>query len=161
MAIICKDVSVIIIYLFIYGWLVGWLVEWFCGTSILVRLFNAKFNRFVSSIGQMNRVFTVWSGRPGFNPRSSHIKDSKMVLDSVLLNTQLYKVRIKGKVALYKEWSSALPNTSCVKLLKSEPLGHLILRSPTLLTFYRVSETKKICHLNVFLFFFFSFIYFI
>ena len=34
---------------------------------------------------------------PGFNPRSSHIKDLKMVLDAALLNTQHYKVRIKGK----------------------------------------------------------------
>ena len=29
-----------------------------------------------------------WSGRPGFNPRSSHTKDSKIVLDITLLNTQ-------------------------------------------------------------------------
>ena len=37
-----------------------------------------------------------WLGRPGFNPRLSHIKDSKMLLDATLLNTQHYKVRIKG-----------------------------------------------------------------
>ena len=37
------------------------------------------------------------SGRPGFNPRSSHNKDSKMVLDAFLLNTQHYRVQIKGK----------------------------------------------------------------
>ena len=42
----------------------------------------------------MNRVF----GRLGFNPRSSHTKDSKMVLDAALLRTQHYKVKIKGKV---------------------------------------------------------------
>ena len=39
-----------------------------------------------------------WAGRPGFNPRSSHTKDSKMVLDAALLNTQHYKGRIKGEV---------------------------------------------------------------
>ena len=39
-----------------------------------------------------------WPGRPGFNPRSCHTKDSKMVLDATLLNTQHYKVRIKDKV---------------------------------------------------------------
>ena len=33
-----------------------------------------------------------WLGRPGFNPRSSHTKDSKKVLDVCLLNTQFYKV---------------------------------------------------------------------
>ena len=32
------------------------------------------------------------------NPRSSHTKDSKIVFDASLLNTQHYKVRIKGKV---------------------------------------------------------------
>ena len=36
----------------------------------------------------------------------------KMVLDAALLNTQCYKVRIKGKVEQFREWSSALPNTS-------------------------------------------------
>ena len=33
----------------------------------------------------------------GFNPRSRHTKDLKMVLDTPLLNTQQYKVHIKGK----------------------------------------------------------------
>ena len=37
------------------------------------------------------------SKRPGFNPRLSHTKDSKIVLDASLLNTQHYKVQIKGK----------------------------------------------------------------
>ena len=35
----------------------------------------------------------------------------KMVLDATLLNTQHYKVRIKGKVEQSKEWSCALPYT--------------------------------------------------
>ena len=48
-----------------------------------------------------------WSGRLGFNPRLSHTKDSKIVLDSALLSTQHYKVRINGKVEQSKEWSSA------------------------------------------------------
>ena len=50
--------------------------------------------------------------KPGFNPRSSHTKDSKMVLDSTLLNTHHYKVRIKGKVEQSREKSSTLPYTS-------------------------------------------------
>ena len=37
------------------------------------------------------------SGRPGFNPRSSRIKTSKMVRDASLLNTQHFLVRIKSK----------------------------------------------------------------
>ena len=46
----------------------------------------------------------------------SHIKSyqrlKKMVLDAALLNTQHYKMRIKGKVEQSWEWSSALPDTS-------------------------------------------------
>ena len=34
-----------------------------------------------------------------------------MVLDATLLNTQYYKVRIKGKVEQSREMSSALPYT--------------------------------------------------
>ena len=38
-------------------------------------------------------------------------KTFKMVLDTALLNTQQYKVRIKGKVEQSRECSSALPYT--------------------------------------------------
>ena len=37
------------------------------------------------------------------------LKTQKRVLDAALLNTQHYKVRIKGKVEQSREWSSALP----------------------------------------------------
>ena len=50
-----------------------------------------------------------WPGRPEFNLRSSHIKDSKMILYAPLLNTQHYKARIKGKVEQSGERSNALP----------------------------------------------------
>ena len=49
----------------------------------------------------MVRVFK----RPGFNPRSSHTKDSKMLLDASLLNTQQYKIGIKSKVEQSRERS--------------------------------------------------------
>ena len=39
-------------------------------------------------------------------------KTLKMVFDTSLLNTQQYKVRIKGKVEQSRERSSALPYTS-------------------------------------------------
>ena len=58
------------------------------------------------------RVMNEWSGRPGFNPRSRHTRDLKMILDTSLLNTQQYKVRIQSKVEESWERSSALPNTS-------------------------------------------------
>ena len=39
----------------------------------------------------------------------SNAKTQKMVLEAALLNTQHYKVRIKGKVEQYREGSSAPP----------------------------------------------------
>ena len=39
-------------------------------------------------------------------------KVKKMALDAALLNTQHYKVRIKGKVEQSREWSTALAYTS-------------------------------------------------
>ena len=36
----------------------------------------------------------------------------KMVLDTALLSTQHYKVRIKGKVEQSREWSTAISYTS-------------------------------------------------
>ena len=50
-------------------------------------------------------------GDQGSIPGQVLPKTQKMVLDTVLLNTQHYKVRIKGKVEQSREWSSAQPNT--------------------------------------------------
>ena len=36
----------------------------------------------------------------------------KIIPDAALLNTQLYKLTIKGKVEQSREWSSAIPYTS-------------------------------------------------
>ena len=46
----------------------------------------------------MVSMFANGLGDHGFNPRSSHTKNSKMVLDAFLLNTQHNKVWIKGKM---------------------------------------------------------------
>ena len=63
-------------------------------------------------IGQKSLVFTNgledWGSIPGWVIP----KTQKMVLDAALLNTQHYKVRIKGKVEQSREWSRALPYTS-------------------------------------------------
>ena len=58
------------------------------------------------AISLMSIYVHQWSWRPEFNPRSSHTKDLKMVLDVALLNTRHYKVRIKGKVVQSREWNS-------------------------------------------------------
>ena len=47
-----------------------------------------------------------------------------MVLETSLLNTQHYKVWIKGKVEQSSKRGSTLPNTSVQQLLKKKPLGH-------------------------------------
>ena len=61
-------------------------------------------------IGLVGRVFA--NGLGDLGSISGHVipKNLKMVLDS-LLNTQQYKVYIKGKVEQIREWSSALPYT--------------------------------------------------
>ena len=60
----------------------------------------------------MSRVFTNGPGDQGLIPGQVKPKIQKMVLDSTLLNTQHYKVRIKGKVEQSRERSSALPYTN-------------------------------------------------
>ena len=60
----------------------------------------------------MSIVFASGLGDQGSIPGWVIPKTQKMVLDTSLLNTQHYKVRIKSKVEQSRERSSALPNTS-------------------------------------------------
>ena len=64
------------------------------------------------SIGLVSRVFTNGPGDLGSITCRVIPKTLKMVLDTSLLNTQQYKVRIKGKVEQSRERGSALPYTS-------------------------------------------------
>ena len=59
----------------------------------------------------MLRVFADGLGNLGSIPGRVIPKTLKMVLDTSLLNTQQYKVRIEGKVEQSRERSSALPYT--------------------------------------------------
>ena len=59
----------------------------------------------------VGRVFTNGPRDLGSIPGQVIPKILKMVLDTYLLNTQQYKVRIKGKVEQSRERSSALPYT--------------------------------------------------
>ena len=63
-------------------------------------------------IGHVGRVFANGLEDMGSIPGRVIPKTLKMVLDSSLLNTQQYKLRIKGKGKHSKERSSALPYTS-------------------------------------------------
>ena len=58
------------------------------------------------------RVFANGPGDLGSIPGRVIPETQKMVLDASLLNTQHYKVRIKGKVVQSKEKSSAIPYNS-------------------------------------------------
>ena len=64
------------------------------------------------AIGLMSRVFPNGLGNWGSIPGRLLPKTQKMVLASDFLNTQYYKVRIKGKMEESIEWSSALSYTS-------------------------------------------------
>ena len=59
----------------------------------------------------MVRVFANDLGDLGSIPAWVITKTQKIVLDTSLLNTQHYKVQIKGKVKQSRERSSALPYT--------------------------------------------------
>ena len=60
----------------------------------------------------MGFVFARGPGDMGSIPGRVIPKTLKMVVDTSLLNTQQYKVSIKGKVEQSRERSSALPYTS-------------------------------------------------
>ena len=73
-----------------------------------VRFINVK-----CKIGLMSRVFANSPGDHCSIPGQVIPKTQKMVLDSALLNTQHYKVRIMDKVEQSREWSSAPPSLQC------------------------------------------------
>ena len=58
---------------------------------------------FVPDIGLVVRMFTNGQGDLGSIPGRVIPKTQKMVLDASLLNTQHYKVQIKGKVEQSRE----------------------------------------------------------
>ena len=63
-------------------------------------------------IGPVGRVFANDPGDLGSIPSRVIPKTLKMALDTSLLNTQQYKVRIEGKVKQSRERGSALPYIS-------------------------------------------------
>ena len=63
-------------------------------------------------IGLVGRVFANGPGDLGSIPGRVIPKTLKMVLDTSLLNTQRYKICIKGNVDQFRERSSALLYTS-------------------------------------------------
>ena len=72
--------------------------------------FHTKYERTVPDIGLGVRVF---ANGPGSIPGRVIPKTQKMVLDAPLLNTQHYKVRIKGKVEQSREGVAPSPTHWC------------------------------------------------
>ena len=68
--------------------------------------------KFCNLIDLVGRVFAHGPGDLGSIPGRVMPKTLKMVLDTFLLNTQQYKVHIKGKMKQSRERSSTLPYTS-------------------------------------------------
>ena len=62
-------------------------------------------------LGLVDRVFANGPGDLSLTPGRVIQKTLKMVLDTSLLNTQQYKVRIEGKVEQSREMSSTLHYT--------------------------------------------------
>ena len=62
--------------------------------------------------GIMSRVFDNGPGNRGTIPARVIPKTQKMVVDAALINTQHYKVRVKGKVEQFRESNRTLPYTS-------------------------------------------------
>ena len=88
-----------------WSWLHYWKINCkICACKFIIEIVVYSLFGLIGSIRQ-------WPGRPGFNPRSSHTKDSKMVLDDSLFNAQHYKVGINGKVDQSGENSSVLSHT--------------------------------------------------
>ena len=73
-------------------------------------------------IGLGGRVFANGPGYLGSIPGRVLPKTLEMVLDTPLLNTQQYKVRIKGKVEQSRERSSAFPTPLCSSYQKGSLL---------------------------------------
>ena len=72
-------------------------------------VFKCFFGRLYPDIGILVAVFANSPGDQSLIPGRVNPKTQKMILDTSLLNTQHYKVRIKGKMGQSSEKSSALP----------------------------------------------------
>ena len=79
--------------------------------NLYITVINIREHTHTHTTINLNDSVRQWPERPEFSLWLSHAKDSKMVLDTSFLNTQQYKVHIKGKVEQSRERSCA-PYTS-------------------------------------------------
>ena len=78
----------------------------------IVKKILVSYRFITGSLSLVGRVFANCPGDLGSILGRVIPKTFKMVLDTSLLNTQQYKVRIKGKAERFRERSSALPFTT-------------------------------------------------
>ncbi len=71
------------------------------------------WNIYMYKVGLVGRVFANGLGNIGLIPGRVIPKTLKMVLDTSLLNTQQYKVCIKGKEEQYRERIVPSPTSRC------------------------------------------------
>ena len=95
--------------IFLVGGICFWLYNCISWRSVLY--YYIYIYAYDQAIGLMSWVFVRGPGDQVSIPGWVIPKTQKLVLDAVLLNTQIYKVRIKGKLEQSSKWSSALPNT--------------------------------------------------
>ena len=114
----------------------------------------------------MVRVFANGPGDLGSIPGQVIPKTQKMVLNATLLNTQHYKVRIKGKVEQSRERSSVLPLHLGVAAIKKGAFGSPLTTVANFTYLYRCMyidlynhEIKIIMYLFIWLFFLISFLF--
>ena len=112
--------SCIYIYIYIYKYIYKMPLKFVCGlgfhevlqTNLRSQTNIHGINYIKSNIGPVGRVFANGPEDLGSIPGRVISKTFKMVLDTSLLNTQQYKVSIKGKMEQSRERSSTLPYSS-------------------------------------------------
>ena len=96
---------------------------------------------YILDIGLAVRVFANGPGDLGSIPGQVIPKTQKMVLDASLLNTQHYKVRIKGKVDPSREGVAPSPTSWCSSYRK----GSLRVTLDYGRQFYLLYKSTRMC----------------
>ena len=84
----------------------------------------------------MSRVFSNGPEDQGSIPDQDIPKTQKIVLNASLLNTQHYKVQIRGKVEQSRERSCTFPNNLGIVAIEKGALGLPSTAAANLLLFY-------------------------
>ena len=94
-----------------YATIIQWQTDVLLPYFMLLEYFS-QAGLVINQEGQVVRVFTSGLGNWGSIPSQVIPKTQKIILDINLLNTQRYRVRIKGEVEQSSERSCALSYTS-------------------------------------------------